>query len=67
MDAYDQLYFEASARYERSSTFEGNVFYPSASIGWKFSDLINNDILSFGKIRASYGTLGNAGIPRKQK
>ena len=58
MDAYDQLYFEASARYERSSTFEGNVFYPSASIGWKFSDLINNDILSFGKIRASYGEIG---------
>jgi len=58
MDAYDQLYFEASARYERSSTFEENVFYPSASIGWKFSDLVNNDILSFGKVRVAYGEIG---------
>ena len=58
MDAYDQLYFEAAARYERSSTFEENVFYPSASIGWKFSDLVNNDILSFGKVRVAYGEIG---------
>ena len=56
---FDQLYLEATGRYERPSTLETNVFYPSASVGWKFSDLIGeNKFLSFGKIRASYGEIG---------
>ncbi|QFZ53871.1 SusC/RagA family TonB-linked outer membrane protein [Oceanihabitans sp. IOP_32] len=58
-ELFNQLYFEFAGRYERPSTLETNLFYPSASFGWKFSEIIGeNDILSFGKIRASYGEIG---------
>lgn len=56
---FDQLLFEMTGRYERPSTLNEAIFYPSASIGWQFSKLIENqDILSFGKLRASYGEVG---------
>jgi TonB-linked SusC/RagA family outer membrane protein len=58
-ELFKQLYVEVAGRYERPSTLETNLFYPSASLGWKFSENIaENDILSFGKIRASYGEIG---------
>ncbi len=58
-DLFDQLFVETTGRYERSSTFNDNVFYPAVSLGWKFSELLEDkDILSFGKIRASYGEIG---------
>lgn len=57
-ELYDQLLLEFTGRYERPSTLEKNIFYPSASIGWKFSNNIKSDFLSFGKIRASYGEVG---------
>ena len=58
-EAWQQLYFELTARYERPSTLDKNIFYPSAAIGWSFSKLIGeSDILSFGKLRASYGEVG---------
>lgn len=40
-------------------------FFPAASVGWVLSKedfLVNNNILSFLKLRASYGLTGNAGI-----
>ena len=56
---FNQLLVSLSGRYERPSSLERNVFYPSASVGWKFSELLgDNDILTFGKIRASYGEVG---------
>ena len=56
---FKQLYFEASGRLERSSTMIGNVFYPSASLGWQFSEMTGeSDIFSFGKLRVSYGEIG---------
>lgn len=56
---YDQLLISATGRVERPSTLESNVFFPSASIGWKFTEAIGkNNILSFGKLRASYGEVG---------
>jgi TonB-linked SusC/RagA family outer membrane protein len=59
LDLFNQLYFEATGRYERPSTLETNVFYPSASLGWQFSEIIGeNNFLSFGKLRASYGEIG---------
>ncbi|EIJ38956.1 TonB-linked outer membrane protein, SusC/RagA family [Galbibacter orientalis DSM 19592] len=58
-ELFNQLFFEFSGRYERPSTIEKNIFYPSASIGWKFSELIKeNNFFSFGKFRASYGEVG---------
>ena len=55
---FNQLLVGLSGRYERPSTLETNVFYPSASLGWKFSENFESDFLSFGKLRASYGEVG---------
>jgi len=56
---FNQLLVSLTGRYERPSTLEENVFYPSVSVGWKFSELFGeNDFLSFGKFRASYGEVG---------
>ena len=35
-----------------------SVFYPSASFSLVFSELVDVDVLSFGKLRASYGQVG---------
>jgi TonB-linked SusC/RagA family outer membrane protein len=35
-----------------------SVFYPSASVSLVFSELMNSSVLSFGKVRASYGQVG---------
>ncbi|MCB4799241.1 SusC/RagA family TonB-linked outer membrane protein [Neotamlana laminarinivorans] len=58
---WDELLLEATARGEYVSTLPnaGLIFYPSVSAGWDFSKrLEGSDILSFGKIRASYGEVG---------
>jgi len=65
VDAYDMLFLEVTGRQESASTFgeqsDGSFFYPSASLAWQFSELdalSDNDILSFGKLRLSYGEAG---------
>jgi len=60
---FSQLMVSLSGRYERPSTLEKNVFYPSASLGWKFSENFESDFLSFGKLRASYGEIGIEPVP----
>ncbi|MEO7800425.1 MAG: SusC/RagA family TonB-linked outer membrane protein [Ginsengibacter sp.] len=60
---FDQLFVDLTGRSEAASTFNNTFFYPSASIGWQFSKLINAEnatskTLSFGKLRASYGEVG---------
>lgn len=57
---------ELNGRYDGSSQFPKNdqwAFFPSASIGWRFSEeafMANTKhILSNGKLRASYGSIGN--------
>jgi TonB-linked SusC/RagA family outer membrane protein len=56
---YDQLLISATGRMERPSSLESNVFFPSVSLGWKFTKVLGeSDILSFGKLRASYGEVG---------
>lgn len=58
-EVWNQLFFELSGRYERPSTLNDNIFYPSAAIGWAFSEAIGtSDLFSFGKFRASYGEVG---------
>ncbi len=57
------LYFSITGREEESSTLppENNTFfYPSASVGWVFTQLpiFQNDILSYGKVRASFAQVG---------
>ena len=52
-------------RDEASSLPDGNnvYYYPSASVGFTFSELMNTDVLSFGKLRASWAEVGNTAPP----
>jgi TonB-dependent starch-binding outer membrane protein SusC len=65
----DKYLVGLSGRVDGSSRFGVNNrygFFPSASAGWILSKegfLENNSVISFLKVRASYGLLGNAGIP----
>jgi iron complex outermembrane receptor protein len=66
--AYKNLLFlEGTAREEYSSTLppgKNNYFYPSLNAGFVFTDVVNLPAwFSFGKLRASYGMVGNAPPP----
>jgi TonB-linked SusC/RagA family outer membrane protein len=59
----DQLFVNLTGRAESASTFGSEVastfFFPSASVAWQFSKLLEgNDVLSFGKVRAAWGNVG---------
>ncbi len=60
----DYLFLEATARQEYSSTLApGNnrYFYPSVNSGFVFSEAIRlPQFISYAKLRASYGIVGNA-------
>jgi len=65
------LYLDITARNDWSSTLpadDNNFFYPSFSLGFVFSELLNENLIdkekfSFGKIRASYAGVGNDAEP----
>lgn len=67
----DKYLVELNGRYEGSSRFSQDLnkqwgFFPSASAAWIFTNegfLKDVTFLQFGKIRASYGTLGNQALP----
>lgn len=65
-DYKEQFFLNLTGRAERSSTFSHAdnplFFYPSASLAWQFTKTfsLENDILSFGKLRASWGQVGNS-------
>ncbi|WP_218778995.1 TonB-dependent receptor [Sphingobacterium sp. JB170] len=73
--AYDKYLFEANFRYDGSSKFlPGSQygFFPSAAIGWRFSEegfmASTQHWLQNGKLRASYGGLGNnSGVSRYEQ
>ncbi|RZM26650.1 MAG: SusC/RagA family TonB-linked outer membrane protein, partial [Pedobacter sp.] len=64
LDLYNQVFVNANGRLEAASTFgvtNAAFFYPSADIAWQFTEmsaLKENAILSFGKLRASFGIVG---------
>lgn len=69
---YKGIYlFEANGRYDGSSRFPANdqwAFFPSFSAGYRFSEepyfqpVKETGILTNGKIRASYGHIGNEAV-----
>ena len=67
----NQLYLTVTGRDDVVSTMpRGNrsFFYPSVSLGWIFTELAalkDNDILSYGKFRASWAQVGQAGTYRE--
>lgn len=59
---WGMLFLDGSIRTDRSSTLpiENNRYwYPSGALSFVFSELIDQDWLSFGKIRANYAVVGN--------
>lgn len=61
------LFLNITGRNDWSSTLPKNnnsYFYPSVSMGFVFTELIpQNDILSYGKIRANYANVGSDEAP----
>ncbi|MCF8233453.1 MAG: SusC/RagA family TonB-linked outer membrane protein [Bacteroidales bacterium] len=62
------LYLDLTARNDWSSTLPSDnwsYFYPSASLSWVFTEAFDMDenVLSFGKIRASYAEVGSGTTP----
>ncbi len=61
------LYLTLTGRREETSTLaakNNTFFYPSANLGWVFTELEslkNNNVLSFGKLRASFAQVGKDG------
>mgnify|MGYP000131932587 CR=1 FL=1 len=58
----DFLYLEVTGRNDWSSTLpddNNSYFYPSVSTSMVFSELINADFLSFGKLRLNYAEVGS--------
>jgi TonB-linked SusC/RagA family outer membrane protein len=62
LNAYDQLFITGTLRAETASTFgsqsDATFLFPSISAAWQFTDILNSNVLSFGKLRASYGEVG---------
>ncbi len=58
-ELYDQLNVNFSGGLEASSTVDGSFFYPAIDAAWDFTKtVLKNDLLSFGKLRASWGKVG---------
>ena len=58
----DFLYFDATARQDYASTLpvsQNKYFYPSVTTAFIFSELLEQDWLSFGKLRFNYAQVGN--------
>ena len=62
---WDMFYLDLSGAFESASTFgdlsDKTFFYPAASLAWKFTELDglkDSPILSFGKLRLTYGVVG---------
>lgn len=68
----DYLFLEVTGRNDVNSTLtpgKNSTFYPSASLGFVFSDAFNlgkaSNVLSYGKLRLAYGKSANASDPYK--
>ncbi|PGH38184.1 MAG: SusC/RagA family TonB-linked outer membrane protein, partial [Candidatus Nephrothrix sp. EaCA] len=62
-DFFSQLFLTVTGRAETASTFgpeaQSLFFYPSISGAWQFTKLTgSNDIVTFGKLRSSFGIVG---------
>ena len=66
LDYKNMLFLNVTGRNDIVSTMPRNnrsFFYPSVSVGFIFTELqaLKNDVLTYGKIRASYAEVGQAG------
>ncbi|HHP7241649.1 MAG TPA: SusC/RagA family TonB-linked outer membrane protein [Cyclobacteriaceae bacterium] len=62
LQAYQNLFITGSLRGEVSSTFgdqaDPSFWFPSITGAWQFHELVDINFLSFAKLRASYGEVG---------
>ena len=66
--AYDNsLFLNVSGAVEASSTIKGSFFYPATDLAWIFkgNETVDQGLLSFGKLRASWGKVGVQPSPHK--
>ncbi|MEM7105805.1 MAG: SusC/RagA family TonB-linked outer membrane protein [Bacteroidota bacterium] len=58
-DFYDQVFLNISGAVEAVSSISGQFFYPAVDVAWQFTEALpQSNILSFGKLRASWGKVG---------
>lgn len=62
VDLWNQLYLTGALRNDGSSTFgieeDKRHWFPKASVAWDFTGAAGREWLSFGKLRAAYGQMG---------
>ncbi len=61
VQAYDQLFLTLTGRSEAASTYANSFFFPSAALAWQFTklpSLSSSSVLSFGKLRLTWGQVG---------
>ena len=62
LDLYDMFYVTGTLRSEASSTFgseaDATFLFPSVSLAWQYHELIGFNQLTMGKLRVSYGEVG---------
>ncbi|UYZ62596.1 SusC/RagA family TonB-linked outer membrane protein [Hymenobacter weizhouensis] len=65
----DYLYLGLTGRRDRSSTLRKAFYYPSANLGFIFTEAfkIQNSILSFGKVRANVASVGKVVQPYRER
>ena len=59
----DMIFVDATIRRDHSSTLpkdHSTYYYPSIAASFVFSNLIESQVLSFGKLRASYAEVGSS-------
>ncbi len=69
----NQVYLNITGRNDWASSFgedlrKSGFFYPSANLAWVFSEVLpSRDILSFGKVRASFARAGIEPFPYRTR
>ena len=65
-DLFDELFVNFSGALEASSTIDGSFFYPATDLAWNFTNsVLKSDVLTFGKLRASWGKVGVQPSPHR--
>ena len=65
-DLFNELFVNFSGALEASSTIDGSFFYPATDLAWNFTNsVLKSDVLSFGKLRASWGKVGVQPSPHR--